>query len=173
MTEDTKACPFCAEDIKAAAIVCKHCGRDLESVGEGDSEEPSLAEILAPARDKPAANKWSRNNVVGALVLFVVMTSCGWYVIGQSEPQLGEDDAAARAACRHWSNVASDATRGLLTDAELREKIREVYDSGRVSDDSGIALGSERLLASVTSGTVADFAAAADAFGAACSSVDL
>lgn len=28
-TEDLKACPFCAETIKAAAIVCKHCGRDL------------------------------------------------------------------------------------------------------------------------------------------------
>lgn len=26
---DDKACPFCAETIKAAAIVCKHCGLDL------------------------------------------------------------------------------------------------------------------------------------------------
>lgn len=26
---DTKKCPFCAEDIKLAAIVCKHCGREL------------------------------------------------------------------------------------------------------------------------------------------------
>jgi len=25
----TKPCPFCAETIKAAAVVCKHCGRDL------------------------------------------------------------------------------------------------------------------------------------------------
>jgi hypothetical protein len=26
-----RVCPFCAEDIRAAAVVCKHCGRDLPS----------------------------------------------------------------------------------------------------------------------------------------------
>ena len=25
----TKTCPFCAESIMAAAIVCKHCGKDI------------------------------------------------------------------------------------------------------------------------------------------------
>ena len=32
-TGQEKACPFCAETIKAAAIICKHCDRDLPSDG--------------------------------------------------------------------------------------------------------------------------------------------
>jgi hypothetical protein len=30
-TGDTKICPYCAEYVKEAAIVCKHCGRTLGS----------------------------------------------------------------------------------------------------------------------------------------------
>jgi hypothetical protein len=30
-SSDEKACPFCAETVKAAAIKCKHCGSDLLS----------------------------------------------------------------------------------------------------------------------------------------------
>lgn len=45
MTEesnDTKVCPFCAETIKAAAIVCKHCGRDLPAGAEAaEASEPA------------------------------------------------------------------------------------------------------------------------------------
>lgn len=31
---DTKKCPKCAEDIRAAAIKCKHCGSELAPTGD-------------------------------------------------------------------------------------------------------------------------------------------
>ncbi len=34
--QDIVTCPFCAEDIKREAVVCKHCGRDLPMRGNQD-----------------------------------------------------------------------------------------------------------------------------------------
>lgn len=48
MEADEKACPFCAETIKAAAKVCKHCGRDLEEQPAQNIQPPAL-----PANEKP------------------------------------------------------------------------------------------------------------------------
>lgn len=44
MEDDEKTCPFCAETIKAAAIVCKHCGRDLPA------KAPLTEDAEAPLR---------------------------------------------------------------------------------------------------------------------------
>jgi hypothetical protein len=37
-TGDTKKCPYCAEYVKADAIVCKHCGRTLGGDSNFDLE---------------------------------------------------------------------------------------------------------------------------------------
>lgn len=34
----TRRCPWCAEEIQTAAVVCRHCGRDVPALGQSDPQ---------------------------------------------------------------------------------------------------------------------------------------
>jgi hypothetical protein len=48
-TDATKPCPFCAETIKAAAIVCRFCGRELtlQAAPHGPTDRELLTQAIA------------------------------------------------------------------------------------------------------------------------------
>jgi hypothetical protein len=70
---DTKKCPFCAEDIKAEAIACKHWGRDIVK---------KLPPADYPPVSQPApVQNTSMGLSLAALILGIISAMIGIYDI--------------------------------------------------------------------------------------------
>lgn len=60
--QGTKACPYCGEDIKQSAIICRFCGMDLVSHNATRSRSPKAGTSKAPAREREAEQVlWEAN----------------------------------------------------------------------------------------------------------------
>lgn len=69
-----KKCPFCAEEIQDAAVVCRYCQRDLTAPAAPPSV--STAAAAAPAAEKKKATSPAAWGCLSVIVLFLFVGWC-------------------------------------------------------------------------------------------------
>ena len=101
MSTETKECPFCAEEILARAIKCKHCGSDV-----GQAPLPSQEDASARKRGPVG---WAERRMtiaaMGCLIVLLLVVAWWSYMSLTSESReiagLRANDEAAWTACQH------------------------------------------------------------------------
>jgi len=65
--EETKRCPYCDEDIRVNARVCKHCGRDLDSEAQTTpgGDQPAWWTLTGPLREKTEVREYRIEKILG------------------------------------------------------------------------------------------------------------
>jgi hypothetical protein len=96
MQIDEKACPKCAEAIKSAAVVCKHCGFNLAAQAAHDTAAARKAEQLRNARKGFGIIVAM---IAGLIIFGMILNAAGFKsaVAPSTAPTPGEQTSAAGA----------------------------------------------------------------------------
>lgn len=145
MSAETKLCPYCAETIQAAAIVCRFCQRDLQT-----GAAPQVAAATQPQRKGPS---------LAAVLLLLIIVGCGglWLLGGAGRAASSTSRAGATAAVsyrvsgsgRSASLTYTNATGGI----EQKEAVRLPWEqtfTGRAGQFVSISAQNQGQSGSVT-----------------------
>jgi hypothetical protein len=85
-------------------------------------------------------------------ILAAVVAYASYAVISGNRPAAAPP--SVKTACSDWASTKSDITAQILTDAELRDRAKRIYDEVEASADKRYAteLAAQEVLAAVTHG---------------------
>lgn len=122
----------------------------------------SVLELTPAERKAKNRRTWLALAVITAsLVAIVAVVS----VTHEPEPSSGRDSLAT-AACYDAYKLGRDAD--LLTDSEIRERVKDIHDNAQYSDTPGIAPAARRMLAAATAVDASALLSAVEDLAEAC-----
>jgi len=71
--QTTKKCPFCAEEIRADAIKCKHCGSIINNVSTNGNISGPICKLCGAGMSKSTESKSSGIGIIVAIIGFIFL----------------------------------------------------------------------------------------------------